>query len=170
MGRRLKQRELLDLIYQTQEELDVAAPQYPLPPVDCDQPTYLQQLRTHDVLQGRQDGLTRAAPQIALRSRWGPVNQARAHDALLHVTQQIWQDREMQLAFLGTQQRGRAEIEAATASYTGQLEALHAVSKAIAGYPEQVQALPDLEIRSAPGHAHGAGTGIGGPGISWAAA
>src|SRR5919202_5393780 len=145
MGRRLKQRELLDLIYQTQEDLDVVAPHYPLPPLDGDQPTYLQQLRARQVLQGRQDGLTRAATQIALRSRWGPVNQARAHDALLNLAQQIWQDREMQLTLLGTQQRGRAEIAARTASYTGQLDALHAVSKAIAGYPEQVQALPDLE-------------------------
>ncbi len=105
MGRRLKQRELLDLIYQTQEEMDAVAPHYALPPLDRDQPTYLRQLQAHQVLQGRQDGLTRAATQIALRSRWGPVNQARAHDALLNLAQGIWQDREMQVAVLGTQHR-----------------------------------------------------------------
>ena len=78
MARRLKQRELLDLIYQVQQQLEEEAPRYPLAPPDQDRDAYLQQVAAGGLLRGRRFGLSEAYSAVLAQRRWGPVSQARA--------------------------------------------------------------------------------------------
>lgn len=149
MGRRLKQRELLDLIAQTQDQLEELAHHYPLPGADQDRETYLHQLAAGGLLRGRLYSLSEAYGAILLQRRWGPVSQARAHDALLDASTRAWTERETENGQLRALQRTfqyqEPDLAAVTMRYTGQLDALQAVSKAIAGYPERLLALTDIE-------------------------
>ena len=84
MGRRLKRSELLEVLRQTRDQLDESAARYPPPDRDQDRAMYLEQMAAHGLQRGRLRGLSEAYIAILLRSRWGPVNQARTQDTLLH--------------------------------------------------------------------------------------
>ena len=144
MGRRLKRHELLDLLAQTRAQLQDLEPQYPLPSPDQERETSLEQRGAWGLHRGRLHGLAEAYSIILARDRWGPVNQARAHDALLEVANQIWLRREAEMADLRMLKYPEPAIAAGTMLFTGQLDAVRAASKAIAGYLEQVRALPDI--------------------------
>ena len=145
MGRRLKRRELLDLMYETREQLRELERTFPLPSLDLDQDSYLQQQRQHGLLKGRQHGLGEAFRTIILQSRWGPVSQARAHDALLQACNRVWMEHYSEATEYQRFKYDEHTIEALLTLRVGQLDALRAVSRAIAGFPESVRALPDLE-------------------------
>ncbi len=149
MGRRLKQRELLDLIDQTQDQLEELRPHYPLPSADQGREPYLHQLAAGGLLRGRLYGLSEASGAILHQRRWGPVSQARAHDALLEASSRAWTEREAEQGQLRALSRTygyqEQDLAAVTMRYTGQLDALQAVSQAIAGYPARLLALTDIE-------------------------
>ena len=76
------------------------------------------------------------------------MSQARAHDALMEASARAWTEREAEQGQLRALSRTygyqEPDLAAVTMRYTGQLDALQAVSKAIAGYPERLLALTDI--------------------------
>ncbi len=174
MGRRLTQRDLLALLAQVRGHLWQQVDTYPWPSLDVDRETYLQHTSARSLLLGRWHGASQAYAIVMEQRRWGPVSQARAHDGLMDVANQVWRERDAHIAeqrtyqvkeafldgelereanhaatgrqaFWNTMGERERDIAAGTSSYTGQLDALRAASRAIAGYPERLQALVDLE-------------------------
>jgi hypothetical protein len=144
MARRLKQHELAQVMNDASKELREQLGRYPRPTRDLDRATYFEQLQRRNLLDGRWFGLHEAYGAVMDQRRWGPVAQARAHDALIEKAHAVWEQRIELSDELGPEASAAAR-DAYGMYHTGRLDALRAVSKAIAGYPERVRALPDIE-------------------------
>jgi hypothetical protein len=114
MGRRLKQQELMHLLAQAQQRLWEQRAAYPLPSVELDREQYLQQIAARGLLFGRWHGASTAYQTILQQRRWGPVSQARAHDALVEAANRIWIEREAKITEHRSDQLSAAYTEAMT--------------------------------------------------------